>query len=764
MKRIWAAMALVLSMALNGLASGMLIPKDEGVPPLAVKHQRVDIHIKDGVATARIEQVFKNSTDRDLEAVYVFPLPENASIADFAMYINGKRMSGELVEKDKARSIYEDIVRRLKDPGLLEYMGGNLFRISVYPVPKQGDQKIELTYSQTLAFESGLYSFTYPLKTGERASRTLEDFTVSAQISSATPIKTVYCPSHEVGITRKGDHEAVVGFEQDKALLDRDFVLYYGVSKKDFGLNLLTHAPEGRPGFFMMMLSPGVLPPDGKPIPKDVVLALDTSGSMAGRKIEQARAALEHCVKRLNPEDRFTIIRFSTDVETLHDGLLAVGDDTRQKALDFVKSIEARGGTAIDGALAKALGMGFDPKRPAIVLFLTDGKPTIGESEPEAILRNVAQANTNKGVRVFVFGVGEEVNTVLLDKLAGANGGVSQYVKPEEDIEVKVSSLADKIRDPVLARPRIEVDKLKISKLHPQALPDLFGGEQLVLFGRYEGEGHVAVRLLGEVNGEKREFVYEDTFAGRNPQNDFIPRLWATRRVGYLLEELRLRGENAELKDEVIRLSKEYGIMTPYTSYLVLEDDKAYRERGIPRETEAQPPAAPQPSSRVFARSAVGGKAAEPMSAPADTAAAGPALVPVYSAEEADRLSRAAGSARGERRQLLNGGGAEADAYLRQESGREALELSEAISEYKKSDTTRDHVGAVRYVGQRVFYRIGGRWVDSRYREEMEAQRVTFGSKEYFELLARHPDLKPCFALGQQVTVALDDRHALIVE
>ncbi|MDP6848687.1 MAG: VIT domain-containing protein, partial [Kiritimatiellia bacterium] len=356
MKKLVIVMLLVLAVSHSVcLGSGMLIPKDKSLPPLAIKYQRVDIRVKDSVATAKIEQVFKNSTNRDLEAVYVFPLPAGATIADFAMYINGKRMSGEVVEKGKARKIYQDIVRRMKDPGLLEHMGENLFRVSVYPVPKNGEQKFELEYSQELEYEAGLYKLVYPLRTSEKSSRLLEDFTVSARVTSSTPLKSIYSPSHEIGISRKGEHEAIIGFEEEQSVLDKDFVLYYGVSKKDFGLNLLTHATSDEDGYFMMMLAPSVAPPKGMVIKKDVTFVFDTSGSMSGKKIEQARSALAYCVEKLNDGDRFNIIRFSTDVEPFKKDMVTVDGKSREAALEFVKDIEARGGTAINDALQAAL-------------------------------------------------------------------------------------------------------------------------------------------------------------------------------------------------------------------------------------------------------------------------------------------------------------------------------------------------------------------------------------------------------------------------
>ena len=776
MKRYVFAAWILAAACVNSPGSGMLIPKDQDVPPLAIEHQRVDIQIKDGVATARIEQVFKNSVDRNLEAVYVFPLPENASISDFAMYINGKRVSGELVEKDKARRTYEDIVRRLKDPGLLEHLGGNLFRVSVFPVPANGLQKIELEYSQTLTYEGGLYEYAYPLKTGEKASRTLADFTVAVRVTSKVPIKTFYSPSHKVGITRKGEGEAVIGFEEDKALLDRDFVLYYGVSKKDFGLNLLTHAVKGDKGFFMMMLAPSVLTEESAAMPKDVTFVFDSSGSMAGDKIEQARKALQYCVNTLNDGDRFNIIRFSTDVDLFNDKLVEASKDNRQKALAFIQKIEARGGTAIDAALQSALGLGYDAKRPATILFLTDGKPTVGETSVDAILAGVAKAN-NRQARVFVFGVDEQVNTLLLDKLSSQNGGVSQYVLPNEDIEVKVSNLVGKMSHPVLTKVKVEVDKIKTLMMHPSALPDLFSGDQLTVFGRYDGEGDYAIRLVGEVNGKKREFTYEGTFPAANADNGFIPRLWATRRVGYLLDEIRLHGEAKELKDEVIHLSKDYGIMTPYTSYLVLEDDQAYQRAGIERGGGSSAAPAPKPAE-VFAQTATRteSEARERRNAPGVAAPASapvaeePArsMVPMFDAAPADKVeAQGFGVGYGlpaKQARVFSGSEKQVNDYMKKDSGMDAIALSKAIQQYKERSQSREDITTVRHVGAKVFYLIDGRWVDRDFREGLKTVTVKFGSDEYFRRIADNPDLKGWLSIGEKITVVLADGTALVVE
>lgn len=736
-------------------ANGILIPNDNELPPLAIKRQRVDIQIKDGAASVKIEQVFLNSTSRDLEAVYVFPLPENAAISDFAMYMNGKRVSGELMDKDKAAGIYRELVRRSKDPALLEHMSGNLFRASVYPVPKNGEQRIELAYSQTIAFDAGLYRFVYPLKTGESVSRTLDDFTVSTKLVSSIPLKAVYSPSHRVGITRRGDHEAIVGFEEEKSALNNDFVLYYSVSKKEFGLNLLTHAVEKEDGFFLMLLAPMVEPPAGEVIRRDIVFVLDSSGSMSGKKITQACDALKYCLNKLNKGDRFAVIRFSTDVEKFNDRLAEADNAHLEPARDFVSKIEARGGTDINGALTAALALNDNPQRQFAVVFLTDGKPTVGVIEMPEILKNLKSV-VSENARLFVFGIGDDVNTHLLDRVAGDYGGISQYVKTGEDIEVKVTSFYDKISHPVLAHPRVEIDKIRVRQQHPGTLSDLFAGEQITVFGRYRGEGHVAIRLTGDVNGKKQEYAYEATFPAQNVDNDFIPRLWAVRRVGYLLDQVRLHGEEKELKEEIVRLGNEFGIMTPYTSYIVLEPGKDVSPASSTfgamdiRHDKSE-------SVRYFSRHFAGGSSSHGVSVQSDA-------IPVYSAPDAgvpSALKSVAGGMAG--RRVVAASPQVVESYLKEESGRGAVELSQAISHYKRGELPQETTG-VQQVGRKIFYLVNGTWIDREYRKEMKTVKVEYAGEAYFDFLAKKPELNKYFALGTKMIVCLDADNAIIVE
>jgi Ca-activated chloride channel homolog len=580
---IAAAVMLVGASAWPAFGAGMLVPKDTDLPPLAVKYLRVDATIDNQAATTRVTQEFLNSTDRQLECTYIFPLPKGAAIREFAMYIGGVRQVGELVEKEKARQVFEEIVRRAKDPGLLEYIDATLLRMRVFPVPAKGTQKIEIEYTEVLPAEGGLCEYVFPLKAGEKASRTLDDFTVAVKIKSTAGIASVYSPTHEVGISRKSDHEVVTGMEQKAAVLDRDFHLIYGLSDKDFGLSLMTYRPDAsKPGMFMILLAPKTEMDASRNVPRDVAFVVDTSGSMAGEKIQQVRKALEFCLGKLDAKDRFAIIQFSTSTDTLSGGWLSASEENLKKARTFTEKLEAAGGTNIGEALDKALALPQEEGRLTTILFLTDGRPTVGTTDQDTLTKAVKDHN-KQSLRVFTFGVGDDVNTHLLDKIAGDTGGLPEYVRQGDTIDLKVVRLFSKMSHPVLTDLGIEMPGIKIVDMYPKQPPDLFRGGQVVLIGSYEGDGHSAIRLKGRTGKKAEEFVYEGTFPKETSDRGFIGPLYAQRKIGYLLDQIRLHGEEKELKDEVVRLSLAYGIETPYTSYLVLENKDQYKQYGITR-------------------------------------------------------------------------------------------------------------------------------------------------------------------------------------
>lgn len=782
---LMAAAAALACAAPDAYGAGMLIPKDESLPPLAVKYLRVDAQIDSQVATTRVVQEFQNSTGRDLECTYIFPVPKTAAIRDFAMYIGGKRMKGELLDRDKARRVYEEIVRRAKDPGLLEYMDGNLLRMQIYPVPARGTQKVELEYTHLVPTDDGLSEYVFPLRIGEKASKTLEDFTVAVRIRSQVPIKNVYSPTHEVGVARPTDHEAVAGMETKGALLDRDFQLFYTVSEKDFGLSLMTYRPDpGQPGMFLMLISPKSEVNAETRVPRDVVFVLDTSGSMKPQdktdKIGQAKRALAFCIDKLGPRDRFAIVQFSTLAQSFAKGWTGAGDAERRKAREWIEAFEAAGGTNFSEALAQVFALPFDAGRPATVLFLTDGRPTVDVTDIEAIAKLVKDGN-KPNLRIFTFGVGDDVNTKLLDRMSGDTGALTEYVRPGEAIDGKVTRLFSKMSHPVLTELALEVPGVKVTETYPRQLPDLFRGSQVVVVGSYTGDGDSVIRLKGRVGKKQEEFVYEGTFPKNCKERSFIASLWAHRKIGYLLDQIRLHGDSKELEDEVVRLSLAHGIETPYTSYLVLESAEQYRQYGI-TVTMAGPsggsdavangavPAA-RPAGERFA------EASEAMKRKADGLGSTFTLSEAGGRQEASppaepphspgvvRFQPVPDSAPGG--YVSTGLRAEERDFERAETGKTAVEIAQECQRLRRAENaSRDLRGVqnVQHRAGRQFVNYRGVWVDERYQGDETLTKVKWGSEAYFQLVRDRADVRAALSQGKRVVVVTARGQAVAVD
>lgn len=594
MKHTLSLLLLWLGLVGPGFADGLIVIHDRvGVPrghyefaPLEVVYHHVNVQVAGQIARTDIDQEFFNPNNQRLEGTYLFPVPKGAQLNKFTMEIDGKQVEAELLPADKARKIYEDIVRKMKDPALLEYADRDTFKVRIFPIEPRANKRITLSYTQVLKADGGLVGYLYPLNTEKFSAAPIKNVSVKIELDAKRPLKSIYSPSHEVEIKRHGDSGATIGFEGKNIKPDSDFQVFWATEEKDIGVSLLTYKDTGEDGYFLLLASPGADQKAGENvIPKDVAFVLDTSGSMAGAKLQQAKKALQFCIENLNDRDRFEIILFSTEAEPLFDKLVEATDANRQRAAEFVKGLKPIGGTAIEEALVKALSLRRLPrgievnlpeselKRPFVVIFLTDGQPTIGNTKEDDILASVKNAGPGK-TRVFCFGIGTDVNTHLLDKITERTRAVSQYVLPEEDIELKVSNFYTKIKEPVLADPVLKfTGDIRVTKVYPSTLPDLFRGDQVIAAGRYSGSGAAAAIIEGTVNGQAKKFADDVKFPDRAHDHEFIPRLWATRRIGYLLDESRLHGESRELRDEVTELARRYGIVTPYTAYLIVEDE-----------------------------------------------------------------------------------------------------------------------------------------------------------------------------------------------
>jgi Ca-activated chloride channel family protein len=670
---------------------------------LPVKSIKIDVKIGSQVATTHLEQVFRNDTDATLEGTYFFPIPETASISEFAIWDGDRRLVGEVRSREEARQIYNEIVRRQRDPGLLEYAGKDLFQASIFPIPPRSDKKLELTYTQVLRAEGGTVAYRYPLGTGRQIA---EIGVVSGRVvlENSMPLRNIYSPSHAIDIKTNGDRRSVVSFETTGGREPQDFQLFYTLTREDFGITLLTNRNAGKEGYFLLMISPKDDWSDQEYSAKDILFILDTSGSMAeAGKMEKARAALLYGIRILRPQDHFNVIAFAGEERLMETGLIPADDNGRKRGEAFVSALRPVGGTNINQALLTGMPQLRASDRPRLVVFLTDGLPTVGETNIGRIVENVAKAKP-AGVRIFTFGVGYDVNTALLDKLAAENGGVADYVEPNEDLEVKVSNFFAKINYPVLTDLQLDIAGVETDLVYPRSLPDLFRGSQVTLIGRYRNPtdlDYVRLTLTGKAGRSAKSFVYHNLrFPLRNEQNDFLPRLWATRRVGWLMEQIRSNGEQRELRDEVVDLGTRYGIVTPYTSYLALESNVAQRQiTSLPS----------------MNRSATGNLRNAPPPKAADVGLSTGAVAVAQS--------------------------------------KRAREQQEMVRDDKDTSSS-----VVKLVKGKTFYLREKVWTDAEFRADRKLQEevVTFGSSDYFELLKFRPQLAEFFALGESVVVVLD--------
>jgi Ca-activated chloride channel family protein len=714
-------------------------------PALPVKSIKIDTKINAQVATTHVEQIFRNDSDATLEGTYFFPIPETASVSEFAIWDGERRLVGEVRSREEARRIYDQIVRKQRDPGLLEYAGKDLFQASIFPIPPHADKKLELTYTQVLRAESGTVSYRYPLGTNHNLV-SIGSVSGTLEIEGNKPLRNIYSPSHAVDVRpARGGQSARVTFESAGAgRAAQDFQLFYTLSSEDFGLSLLTHREPGKDGYFLLMISPKDNWAESEYTAKDIVFVIDTSGSMAEEgKMEKARAAMLFGVKTLRAADRFNVISFAGEEHLMESGLIQADERGRARGVEFIQKLQPTGGTNINGAVQAGLKQFDSSDRPKMLIFMTDGLPTVGVTNPPKIIENARAARGASNTRLFTFGVGYDVNTALLDKLASENGGVADYVEPKEDLELKVSNFFAKVNYPVLTDLALDMGGVETDLMYPRALPDLFRGAQVTLIGRYRNANDlkaVRLRLSGKSNRETRGFAYENLrFPVNSEENDFLPRLWATRRVGWLMEQISSNGEARELRDEVVDLGTRYGIVTPYTSYLALEPgaatetvDATSPSRILRNMEIRRAPARPLPKRARGARdSGTAGnapvQAAPPMAEAIPMPTPAPAPMPTTGAAAVQQSKQA----------------------------RERQESLRADVEEKSAESSR-----MRKVADKTFYLREGVWTDADFKADAKLPEtaLVFGSDAYFDLVKRERKLAEFFALGERVIVVYKGR------
>jgi Ca-activated chloride channel homolog len=695
----------------------IIIPRPEPLQspyPLEVLYHHVNVKINGNIAETFIDQEFYNPSDVMLEGYYIFPIPKNAVIKDFSMEINGKMVSAELLDANKARQIYEDIVRQIKDPALLEYTGQGIFKVRIFPIEPQSKKKVKISYREVLNSDNGIYEYVYPLNTEKFSAKPVKSVSVKVELQTNNKLKTIYSPTHSVDVVHKDNKYAVISFEEENTKPDIDFKLYYSTNNDDVGLSLLTYKTGNDDGYFFLTASPSFIVNNNQIDSKDITFVLDVSGSMVGDKMKQAKQALLYCINNLNEDDGFDIIRFSTEAYSLFGKIETASESNIKKAEKFIQELNAVGGTNIEEALNLALKEKGNANRTRIIVFITDGKPTIGETNDDLLIKRLSNSNT-KNVRIFTFGIGNDLNTHLLDKITEQTKAYRTYISENEDIEIKISNFYDKVQSPVLTNLSLSFGgNIKTFQTYPKDLPDMFKGSSITIFGRYTGNGSSTITLNGTIKGERKTYTLDVHFMMGDEKYDFIPPLWASRRIGYLLDQIRLNGEDKELIDEITQLAREHGIVTPYTSYLIMEDEEIRIRRNVLADDFQTLPPAPGLRRKVEG------------DFDAMKQKSGDRSVTV--SEEFQGLNQASN---------VN--------EMRQGSGR----MNYKDSQGNEINLTQQ----VRNIQGRAVYQSGKFWVDSELqkRKTKNEKRIQFNSDEYFKLLKDKPETSQFLALGQNV-------------
>jgi Ca-activated chloride channel family protein len=740
---------------------------------LHLKSQAVKVQIDNQVARTYIKQEFSNDTDRNLSGTYLFPLPPDTTFSSFSLHIDGKPVEGKILLAEEARQQYEAIVRSMVDPGLLEYADYKTVRARIFPIPAHGTKIVELEYTQLLKAEDGLLKYKFPLK-AEGETTPSEEIKVDVAISDKQGVRSVWSPSHHISVTKDGTKSKIALLEKD-TLPDKDFVLYYGVSDKSMSANLLTHKLPEEDGYFLLTLSPPQQPHQVGA--KDIVLVADTSGSMAGEKIDQTRRALKYVINSLSSQDRFGLIQFNTDVEAFKLNLLTATPENKKSALEYVDTLEARGGTNISEALNLSKHMlAENVGHTSYLVLMTDGEPTVGETDAAKIVKSIAQ---DSKVRVFDFGVGYDVNTRFLNELAEEHHGTSQYVEPNENLETAVSSFYDKIKNPVLTDVTIDIDGVKTRDVYPKEVKDIFAGTQVMLLGKYKDGGKSVVRLAGTINGVKKAFSFNLNFQPQEGENSYLPRLWAMRRIGHLTEVAKQNGNNKEVVDEIVALSQKYGIISEYTSFLVTDPSEKHGS-ALPVPISAMRPV-PMSVARMIGRPGGAGGAS--------VAWNGPAMPQMQIADDrgVTRKEGVRGNLSAVRSESVDSAAMpmakgldmrrkdkQSNLAVAQSSGFRNFAFSSsppaaptgvgAVLAAKKADNLKNaivaneessYAGTWKSAGDKTFSLKESFWTENGLSASdlKSAKDVTFLSDEYFALIKKNPEIAKYLSVGPQVIV-----------
>jgi Ca-activated chloride channel family protein len=686
------------------------------------------IDILESTATTTIEIRLQNRSNRRQEAELIIPVPDGAVVRGFAYDGPGGLITAVVLPKDEARRIYRQLVSKIRDPALAEFIGYNLIRSSVFPVEARGKQRIRLTYEHLLEVDGNRTDYVLPRT---ESLKYAVPWKISANIKSKRPISTVYSPSHKLKIKRITNKQMSVKLAADAAKEPGPFRLSYLLQENGITATMFAY-PDKKVGggYFLLLAGLPAEPPktaDTPAIKREVTLVIDRSGSMRNEKIKQVKEAALQIIAGLKNGEAFNIIIYNNTIQKFSNKPVIKSKETEDAARAYIEGLTATGGTNIHEALREALAQEPRGEMLPIVLFLTDGLPTVGNTS-EVAIRNVVMKSNPHNRRVFTFGVGFDVNAALLEKIAAESRARAEFVLPKEDIEAKIGKVFGQLTGPVLADTQLQVVKRngepaigRTRDILPQKLPDLFEGDQIVLLGQYVGTKPIAFKISGNYLGKKRQFKFKFKFDKANVRNGFVPRLWASRKIAELIDVVRQMGADPgkstndpkvkELVDEIVRLSTEFGILTEYTAFLAREGTDLSNKDEVLSE-----------ASEVLERRGM-----------------------------RDRSGISGVN------QSLN---------VIQQKAQITLNFR---NDYYDPQMRRVSIANVQQINDRAYYQRGNRWVDSRLVNEEEdnvkaARIIEFGSKEFMEIaekLARE-NRQGSIALAGDILLLVDGEPILI--
>ena len=566
--------------------------------PLPLKHTDVKGQIYGYIASVNVTQQFHNPFDTKIEAEYVFPLPQNAAVDDFIMTIGERKIRGVIREREEAEKIYAEARAQGYVTSLLTQERPNIFTQKVANIEPGKDIDVSIHYFNTLAYADGWYEFVFPMVVGPRYNppcttdgvgavaygsggisgqstevqyltpnqRSGHDIALSIEIDAGTAIENLECTSHVVSTEFTGDRQAAIAINPNDSIPNKDFVLRYKVAGSTVKSALVTHS-DGAENYFTMMLYP---PEDLSHIKRasmEMIFVLDCSGSMSGYPIETSKAAIKSALKKLQPNDTFQVIRFSSNASQLGPHPVLATKENIQKAIEYVEALNGSGGTQMIEGIKAALDFEHDPDRLRLVSFMTDGY--IG-NEAQILAAVYEKLGT---ARIFSFGVGNSVNRYLLDRMAKLGKGAVAYIGLDENPADIVDLFYDRISHPALTDIEIDWGNMAVGDVFPAAVPDLFVGRPVILTGKFNGTTDSAIRITGTVGNEDRQLTIPANTYNTAASHEGVAAVWARKKIEQL-NAYMLAGADGDFAGQIKNTALQYGLMSSYTAFIAVDSSR----------------------------------------------------------------------------------------------------------------------------------------------------------------------------------------------